>query len=61
MPFSGCISYWFWLLCYFFPYITEKKCNNELGLLHQDGGNMSMSNLLLGIEKNIFIHVLLSI
>lgn len=42
------VSFCFWLLCCFLPYIKEKKCNNELGLSHQDGENIFSHKTIVG-------------
>lgn len=48
----------------FFSYITDRKSNNELGLPHQDGGNIFSHKTIEGDRENptlIEIHALLSI
>lgn len=52
--FSGGISYCFWLLCYFFPLHNRRKCNNELGLPHQDGGNIFLLKTIVGDREKYF-------
>lgn len=53
MPFFLMLFHFVFDYCafFFFAYITEKKCNNELGLSHQDGGNAVYSHTKLPYGK----------
>lgn len=64
MPFFLMVFHFVFDYCaiFFTLHNRQKKCNNELGLSHQDGGNVSSHKRKEpDLDRNIFIHVLLSV